>query len=66
MFVNEYLMHEKKSCNSAVYNELGIILLEIFMKQKKLLNIGENKKRKKESVILDITYSKIYNVFINL
>lgn len=27
-------MHEKKSCNSAVYYELGIILLEIFMKQK--------------------------------
>lgn len=34
MFVNEYLMYEKKFCNSVVYNELGIIFLEIFMKYK--------------------------------
>lgn len=55
----------KKSCNSAVYCELGIILLEIFRKQKNYWILVKIKKRKKESIILDTTYSRIYDAFIN-
>lgn len=44
-------MHEKKSCNSAVYYELGIILLEIFMKQKKLLILVKIKKERKNLLL---------------
>lgn len=40
-------MHEKKSCNSAVYNELGIILLEIFMKHKNYWILVKIKKERK-------------------